>query len=279
MTTPNYGWPLIQPTDLVTDLPADFEVFADAVDADLAGLLGGTTGQVLVKNSGTDHDYDFGTDPVSDIVTTAGDVLYGSAADTLVRLGIGTAGQVLQVNTGATAPEWITPSSGGAGDWEYIGNTSGSTVSSFAVSSLTGYKRLYIYCQVTSGSSAQMFARINNTSTANSYKFGEWTFVQNTSTNAFTSMNSNLAFGTNAGSSGTMSSGNTNFYEIYIDDCDNTNGAKFFETNYTIFNSATPAKTHRKSKGIFDNLGAVSTMDFVMSTGDATFNVYAFGAN
>jgi hypothetical protein len=112
-TTPNYGWVTPAPTDFVTDLPADFEVFADAVDADLAGLLGGTTGQVLVKNSGTDHDYDFATDPVSDIVTTAGDVLYGSAADTLARLGIGTAGQLLSVNSGATAPEWVNPPASG----------------------------------------------------------------------------------------------------------------------------------------------------------------------
>jgi|JI10StandDraft_1071094.scaffolds.fasta_scaffold15083_2 hypothetical protein len=36
----------------------------------------------------------------------AGDVLYATAADTLQRLGIGTAGQLLRVNSGATAPEW-----------------------------------------------------------------------------------------------------------------------------------------------------------------------------
>lgn len=59
MTTPNFGWPLIQPTDFVTDLPADFEAFADAVDADLDGLNGGTIGQVLTKASATDYDFAF----------------------------------------------------------------------------------------------------------------------------------------------------------------------------------------------------------------------------
>jgi hypothetical protein len=63
-TTPNYGWVTPAPTDFVTDLPADFEVFADAVDADLVGLLGGTTGQVLTKASATDHDFAF-ADPVA----------------------------------------------------------------------------------------------------------------------------------------------------------------------------------------------------------------------
>jgi hypothetical protein len=40
---------------------------------------------------------------------TAGDVLYASGATTLTKLGIGTAGQVLAVNGGATAPTWTTP--------------------------------------------------------------------------------------------------------------------------------------------------------------------------
>lgn len=62
-TTPNYGWVFPDPSDLVTNLPADFETFADAVDADLDGLLGGTANQVLIKNSATDHDFAFATPP------------------------------------------------------------------------------------------------------------------------------------------------------------------------------------------------------------------------
>ena len=46
------------------------------------------------------------TNSSTDLITTAGDILYGTAADTVARLGIGTAGQVLKVNSGATAPEW-----------------------------------------------------------------------------------------------------------------------------------------------------------------------------
>ena len=44
-------------TDLVTDLPADFEVFGQAVDTSMADLLGGTTGQVLSKASNTNMDF------------------------------------------------------------------------------------------------------------------------------------------------------------------------------------------------------------------------------
>ena len=46
-------------------------------------------------------------------MTTTGDVIYSSPGSTPVRLGIGTANQVLTVNSGATAPEWKTPSAGG----------------------------------------------------------------------------------------------------------------------------------------------------------------------
>ena len=44
------------------------------------------------------------------LLTTTGDTLYASSASNPARLAIGTAGQVLKVNSGATAPEWGTVS-------------------------------------------------------------------------------------------------------------------------------------------------------------------------
>jgi len=46
-------------------------------------------------------------------MTTTADIIYSSSGSTPARLGIGTAGQVLQVNSGATAPEWATAASAG----------------------------------------------------------------------------------------------------------------------------------------------------------------------
>ena len=167
------------PTDLVTDLPADFEVFGQAVDSSMADLKGGTTGQILSKATNTDMDFVWtslnpgditgvtATSPLTgggtsgdvtvgiqassttqsgavqledstsststtkaatpnsvksaydlanaaiakSTLTTAGDTLYRNAT-VPTRLGIGTAGQVLTVNSGATAPEWATPAAG-----------------------------------------------------------------------------------------------------------------------------------------------------------------------
>jgi len=52
--TSNFGWVMPTSADLVTDLPADFAVFGQAVDTSMAQLKGGTTGQVLSKTSATD---------------------------------------------------------------------------------------------------------------------------------------------------------------------------------------------------------------------------------
>lgn len=71
--TSNFGWQMPTATDLVTDLPADFEVFGQAVDTDFVDLLGGTTGQILSKTSATDLDFTWINNDQGDITgVTAG---------------------------------------------------------------------------------------------------------------------------------------------------------------------------------------------------------------
>jgi hypothetical protein len=52
-----FSWQMPTSVDLVTDLPADFEVFGQAVATSMADLLGGTTGQVLSKTTNADMDF------------------------------------------------------------------------------------------------------------------------------------------------------------------------------------------------------------------------------
>jgi hypothetical protein len=56
-TTPNFGWPVPTSTDLVKDGATAIEGLGDAIDASLLDLKGGTSGQVLAKNSNTDMDF------------------------------------------------------------------------------------------------------------------------------------------------------------------------------------------------------------------------------
>lgn len=101
-------------SDLVTDLPADFEVFGQAVATSLADLLGGTTGQVLAKASNTNMDFTWVAQDDSNaiqnaIVDAKGDLIAASAADTPARLAVGTNGQVLVADsTAATGLKWAS---------------------------------------------------------------------------------------------------------------------------------------------------------------------------
>jgi len=115
MTNPtsNFGWIMPDPTNLVTDLPADFEVFGQAVDTDFSDLLGGTTGQVLSKTSATDLDFTWITDAtgMANPMTTTADIIYSSSGSTPARLGIGSTSDVLTVAGGV--PTWAAPAGGG----------------------------------------------------------------------------------------------------------------------------------------------------------------------
>ena len=58
---------------LVTNLPADFNTFGQAVDTSMSELLGGTTGQILSKTSGTNMDFTWINNDQGDITgVTAG---------------------------------------------------------------------------------------------------------------------------------------------------------------------------------------------------------------
>ena len=69
----------------------------------LTGLGAGTTAGDSVR-----YEQVIGAMVPLSTFTTAGDIIQGTGAGAVARLGIGTAGQVLAVNAGATAVEWGT---------------------------------------------------------------------------------------------------------------------------------------------------------------------------
>ena len=87
-TTP-FNWQMPTNTDLVTDLPADFEVFGQAVATSMADLLGGTSGQILSKATNADMDFTWVDNQVGDITSiTATTPLTGGGTGGDVTVGI-----------------------------------------------------------------------------------------------------------------------------------------------------------------------------------------------
>ena len=135
--TTNYGFVLPTPTDLVTDLPADFDVALQGVDTRLKALQPGTT---------------------------LGDLAYSSAtANTNTRLAIGSTGNVLTVAGGV--PTWAAPAAGGG---LTLLSTTTLTGSSVTVSSISqSYKNLFIYIKdVTSTNVGAVTLRLNGITTS-----------------------------------------------------------------------------------------------------------------
>ena len=104
-------------TDLVTDLPADFEVFGQAVDTDFVDLLGGTTGQILSKTSATDLDFTWIANDQGDItgVTAGNGITVTSPTGPVPTVAIDTAVTVDKTtaqtltNKTLTSPALTTP--------------------------------------------------------------------------------------------------------------------------------------------------------------------------
>lgn len=141
--TSNFGWQMPTNTDLVKDLPADFEVFGQAVDTSLMDLKGGTTGQVLSKASNANMDFTWtNVDPLT-ILDAKGDLITATAADTPARLAVGANDTVLMADSStATGLKWGTVSSGGM---TLISTTTfNNTANTYTFSSLGSYKHLMI---------------------------------------------------------------------------------------------------------------------------------------
>ena len=106
-STTNFGWQTPDDTDLVKDGAAAIRTLGSAIDTSLVDLKGGTTGQVLSKNTNSDMDFTWVTPDDADaiqnsIVDAKGDLIAASANDTPARLAVGNNGDTLVADSSAS---------------------------------------------------------------------------------------------------------------------------------------------------------------------------------
>ena len=142
-TTTNYSWTTPDDTDLVKDGAAAIRTLGSSADTTVKDLNPGTT---------------------------AGDIDYYTSSTAKARVAIGTAGQILQVNAGATAPEWAAPAAGGMTLLSTTAIT--GTPSTVTISGIVGgYKDLIINITDFYGSSNATKLRMTfNNDTGNNYR-------------------------------------------------------------------------------------------------------------
>jgi hypothetical protein len=240
-------------------------VFADATARDAAVTSPQEGNFAYLKDTNVTTYYtgsawaNLDTTGMTNPMTTTGDIIYSSPGSTPVRLGIGTASQVLQVNSGATAPEWVTPDVGGM----TLISTTTLTGASVTLSSIPQtFKALKIYVRnfkpANDGEVLDM--RMNGDSGANRHKDG----IVSSTTSAFNT----TRFYLGAAQDNSVATGLT---EIDIPDYTNTATWKWMRAAVLNVDSTTTANpSFNATFGLYNQTTAITSLEFFPNGGNFT---------
>jgi hypothetical protein len=230
-TTTNYGWTTPDDTALVKDGASAIRTLGTSID---------TTTKNLNPS------------------TTLGDIEYrSSTANTNTRLPLGTAGQVLTVNSGATAPEWATSTSGGM---TLISTTTltGATVSLTSIPATYNDLRVVIKNPLPATDNKYFQMRFNSDSTANRHASSIPSSVTNQTFN-----NTICGLGDRADNAVTQSL-------IIIDIFDYKNTTTWKLMRYSALTNDDTTTTNygfETGHGAYNQTGAISSLDFLIESG------------
>jgi hypothetical protein len=250
-TTTNYSWTTPDDTDLVKDGAAAIRTLGSSID---------TTTKALNPS------------------TTLGDIEYrSSTANTNTRLALGTAGQVLKVNSGATAPEWGNV----AGGLTLISEQSASANSSLSFTSIPAdYKQLLLVWSgiYHSGNNSYFSVRFNNDSTADGYQ-GTFFYRRGSTVSTPPFSDSTIRRDTGAGMSALFGLGTNNSTSdlsvqangrLLIDNYTSTTKYKAFFADFG-YNYNGVDQNSAEVQGVFKSTSAITSVDIVRFQSTDTF--------
>jgi hypothetical protein len=209
-------------------------------------------------------------------MTTTADIIYSSSGSTPARLGIGTAGQVLQVNSGATAPEWATPAAGGG--MTLLSTTAITTVSQVSITGIDQtYNQLVIVMEnaATTNTGVALQVRFNTNTTSGQYAYVSRGIDGGAVSDFNSASNSLIQTGLNISTTANTNSINTVFT---IPRYTNTT-RKSFTFNTAAISSSSSTQALFIGTGSFLGSAAISSVQFIVGAGTFTAqgNIYIYG--
>ena len=289
-STTNFGWTTPADTDLVKDGAAAIRTLGNGIDTSFLDLKGGTSGQILAKNSATDLDFVWVANDQGDItavtagtgisgggtsgavtitnsmateITAKGDLIVGTGSGTFDNLPAGTNGYTLVADSvETTGLKWVAPTSGSMTLLD-SGTLSGASVTTISLSA--SYQDLRIvFRNIRPATDASFFIfRFNaDSNTRYSYSNG------NTGVMTFgeTYMSFNPAIDNGASTATAV---------LIVPDYANTATWKQCYWNTLTNNSTTPTSGDiNRGTGVYNQTSAISSLTFLMSTGNFTSGDY-----
>jgi hypothetical protein len=241
-------------------------VFADAAARD-AAITSPQEGQfAYLKDTDVTTYYtasawaNLDTTGMTNPMTTTADMIYSSSGSTPERLGIGTVGQVLTVNSGATAPEWAAPSSGSMTQLA-TGTLSGSTLTLSSISA--SYQDLLLVCNnfypsansylsIKVNNTADIYARTSTTSSSNPINTAQIDFSNSEVYNA----------------------DKDNYLAFRIDNYANTTSNKFGFENWILGNTSGTSWNIGQAIDAIRTTSAINRIDLILTAGSFSAGTY-----
>lgn len=161
-------------------------------------LAVGSNNQQLLADSSTATGLKWAASATSTLTTT-GDLLYASGANTLARLGVGSNGQVLTVASGV--PSWATAASGGSLTLVKSTTFSGAasvTEDSVFTSTYANYLMLVYVTSATGNGFVTLQFRAGGTTTTTNYNWYYYGYNGSTADNGSATAQSSMAIGYSA---------------------------------------------------------------------------------